>query len=136
MPNETPYFEIRKDDAGRDCMVAYIDGIALLRFPLANKGTAFTALERIELGLDGLLPPAVNTLDQQVERAYSSLAGAPTPLARYQLLRALQERHEVLFYALLERHLEELLPVVYTPTVGEAVQKFSALYQHPRGLSF
>jgi malate dehydrogenase (oxaloacetate-decarboxylating) len=61
---------------------------------------------------------------------------APTPLARYQLLRAMQERHEVLFYAVLAAHLEELLPVVYTPTVGEAVQRFSALYQHPRGLSF
>jgi malate dehydrogenase (oxaloacetate-decarboxylating) len=136
MPNETPYFEIQKDEDGRDCMVAHLGGIALLRFPLANKGTAFTAGERIELGLDGLLPPAVNTLEQQVERAHASLAGAPTPLARYQLLRALQERHEVLFYALLAAHLEELLPVVYTPTVGEAVQKFSALYQHPRGLSF
>jgi hypothetical protein len=128
---ETPYFEI--DDG---VLVAHVDGIALLRFPLSNKGTAFTVEERIELGLDGLLPPAVNTLQQQVERAYRSLSMAPTPIARYQLLRAMQERHEVLFYAVLAAHLEELLPVVYTPTVGEAVQRFSALYQHPRGLSF
>jgi malate dehydrogenase (oxaloacetate-decarboxylating) len=136
MSNETPWFEIRKDETGRDTMVAHVDGIALLRFPLTNKGTAFSESERIELGLDGLLPPAVNTLEQQVERAYAGLNHAPTPIARYQLLRQLQERHEVLFYALLAAHLEELLPVVYTPTVGEAVQRFSSLYQHPRGLSF
>src|SRR5688572_16258877 len=135
MAKETVYFEIETDDDGRDCMVAHTHGIALLRFPLSNKGTAFSVEERVELGLDGLLPPAVNTLEQQVERAYASLAGHGA-LARYQLLRALQERHEVLFYALLAAHLEELLPVVYTPTVGEAVQRFSALYQHPRGLSF
>jgi malate dehydrogenase (oxaloacetate-decarboxylating) len=136
MPNETRYFEIRKDEHGHDVMVTHVDGIALLRFPLANKGTAFTARERVELGLDGLLPPAVNTLEQQVERVHHALGEAPTPLAQYQLLRALQERHEILFYAVLAKHLEELLPIVYTPTVGEAVQKFSSLYQHPRGLSF
>ena len=136
MSNETPWFEIRKDEMGRDTMVARVDGIALLRFPLTNKGTAFTEVERIELGLDGLLPPAINTLEQQVERAYAGLSHAPTPIARYQLLRQMQERSEVLFYALLAAHLEELLPVVYTPTVGEAVQRFSSLYQHPRGLSF
>jgi malate dehydrogenase (oxaloacetate-decarboxylating) len=131
----TPWFEIVREGDG-EVMVAHVDGIALLRFPLSNKGTAFTPEERVELGLDGLLPPAVNTLQQQVERAYRSLSMAPTPLARYQLLRSMQERHEVLFFAVLAQHLEELLPVVYTPTVGEAVQRFSALYQHPRGLSF
>ncbi len=136
MPKETPYFEIRREPDGRQTIVTYVDGIALLRFPLANKGTAFTTAERIELGLDGLLPPAVNTLEQQVERAHRGLVEMPTPLAKDQFLRSLQERHEVLFYAVLAAHLEELLPIVYTPTVGEAVQKFSTYYQHPRGLSF
>src|SRR5215510_1050873 len=136
MPHETPYIEIRREADGRQTMIAYVDGIALLRLPLANKGTAFTREERIELGLDGLLPPAVNTLEQQVDRAHKVIMDAPTPIARYQLLRSLQERHEVLFYAVLAAHLEDLLPIVYTPTVGEAVQKFSSYYQYPRGLSF
>ena len=88
------------------------DGIALLRFVLTNKGTAFTKEERRALKLDGLLPPAVNTLDQQVERAFVGFESAPTPIAKYQFLRALQERQEVLFFALLERHLEAMLPIV------------------------
>ncbi len=135
MPKESPYFEIR-ETAGGPQMVTYVDGIALLRLPLLNKGTSFTEEERRELGLEGLLPPAVTTLEQQVERAWKLVTEAGAPLARYQILRGLQERHEVLFYALLREHLEELLPVVYTPTVGEAIQNFSALYQHARGLSF
>ncbi|MCA9515933.1 MAG: NAD-dependent malic enzyme, partial [Myxococcales bacterium] len=116
-------------------MVVYLKGIALLRLVLTNKGTAFTLAERAELGLDGLLPSAVNTLAQQVARVYKGYLARATPIARYEFLRALQERHEILFYALLAEHLEEMLPVVYTPTVGEAVQKFHALYQYPRGIS-
>ncbi|MBC7174231.1 MAG: oxaloacetate-decarboxylating malate dehydrogenase, partial [Polyangiaceae bacterium] len=85
--------------------------------------------------LDGLLPPQVNTLEQQVERVYTGFKQEPTPIAKHQFLRSLQERQEVLFYALLERHLEEMLPIVYTPTVGDAVMQFSALYQTPRGIS-
>ena len=131
MPKESPYFEIRDEH-----LVTYVDGISLLRLPLLNKGTAFTREERRELGLDGLLPPAVTTLEDQVARAAKLVFDAGTPIARYQILRSLQERHEVLFYALLRQHLEELLPVVYTPTVGEAIQNFSSLYQHARGLSF
>ncbi len=129
------YFDIRKDAQGRPFMEVYLDGIALIRLVLANKGTAFTQEERIALHLDGLLPPQINTLEQQVERVYRGFLREPTPLAKYQYLRALQERSEILFYALLERHLEEMLPIVYTPTVGEAVQEFSYIYQHPRGLS-
>ena len=116
-------------------MVVSVDGIALLRLVLINKGTAFTREERAALGLEGLLPPQVNDLEMQVARAYRGYCDEPTRLAKYQYLRGLQERQEILFYALLERHLEEMLPIVYTPTVGEAVQKFSQLYQNPRGLS-
>src|SRR5579862_5578129 len=129
------YFVITRDDDGREAMEVSLTGIALLRLVLVNKGTAFTYDERRELGLDGLLPPQVNTLEQQLERAYRGYSAEPTPLAKYQFLRALQERQEILFYALLERHLDEMLPIVYTPTVGLAVQQFSTLYQNPRGLS-
>jgi len=130
------YFDIETDPNGRERIASRVDGIALLRLVLLNKGTAFTPEERADLGLEGLLPPAVTTLEQQLERVYAGYQREVTPLARYQFLRALQERHEILFYALLEQHLEEMLPVVYTPTVGDACQQFSALYQYPRGLSF
>lgn len=129
------FFDIVRGPDGVERMEVGVDGIALLRFVLVNKGTAFTREERASLGLEGLLPPQVNDLELQVARAYRGYCGEPTRLAKYQFLRGLQERQEILFYALLERHLEEMLPVVYTPTVGEAVQKFSQLYQNPRGLS-
>ena len=130
------YFDIKKDSLGREYMEVALDGIALLRLVMTNKGTAFTHDERVALLLDGLLPPQVNTLEQQVDRVYHGFQREPNPLAKYQFVRALQERSEILFYALLERHLEEMLPIIYTPTVGQAVQEFSARFQSPRGLSF
>ena len=128
------HFDCRRDQQGHEFVEAYVDGMALLRLVLVNKGTAFSDEERRSLYLDGLLPPRVNTLEQQVERVYELYRKAATPLDKYQFLRSLQERTEILFYALLTRHLAEMLPIVYTPTVGEAVKKFSALYQSPRGL--
>ena len=116
-------------------MRVHLDGVALLRLALTNKGTSFPIDERIELGLDGLLPPHVGTIEEQLERVYGAFSREPTPIAKHVSLRALQERNEILFYALLERHIEEMLPIVYTPTVGEAVQKFHTLYQSARGLS-
>ena len=129
------YFDVEKDERGDEQLRVEVEGIALLRFVLTNKGTAFTREERITLGLDGLLPPAINTLEQQLDRAYEGFRREPSAIAKYQYLRALQERQEILFYALLEKHLHEMLPIVYTPTVGDAVLQFSALYQYPRGLS-
>ena len=129
-------FDLKQDEHGRKYMEVYLDGIALLRLVLTNKGTAFSHEERVSLRLGGLLPPQMNTLEQQIERVYRGFVEAQTDIDKYQYLRALQERQEILFYALLERHLEEMLPIVYTPTVGAAVQHFSALYQNPRGLSF
>lgn len=129
------YFHIREDIHGREFMVVNLDGIALLRLVLTNKGTAFTPQERRALKLDGLLPPEYNTLQQQVDRVYHGFQELPSPIAKYQFLRALQERQEILFYALLGQHMEEMMPIVYTPTVGEAVQRFHSLYQNPRGLS-
>ncbi|MDB4936502.1 MAG: NAD-dependent malic enzyme [Labilithrix sp.] len=127
-------FELIRE-RGEAYLRVHTDGVHLLRLALTNKGTAFPLDERIALGLDGLLPPHVGTLDEQLTRVYAAYAAEPTALAKYSYLRALQERNEILFYALLERHLEEMLPIVYTPTVGEAVQKFNALYQSARGLS-
>ncbi|MEU9268458.1 NAD-dependent malic enzyme [Streptomyces sp. NPDC048251] len=109
-------------------------GTALLSDPLHNKGTAFSATERAEFGLDGLLPAAVETLDDQADRAYAAFVGYDKPLNRHIYLRQLQDTNEVLFHRLVTRHLEEMLPVVYTPTVGEACRRFSEIYRRPRGL--
>ena len=136
MTQISPYFDIKQDAHGNEYMEVYLEGIALLRLVLSNKGTAFTEEERVALGLDGLLPPQVNTLEQQVNRVYRGFMREPTSIAKYQYLRSLQERQETLFYALLERHLEEMMPIVYTPTVGQAVMQYSHIYQNPRGLSF
>ena len=122
-------------DVVGDKLQVKLDGHSLLRVALTNKGTAFTMEERIALGLDGLLPPHVTTLEEQLTRVYMAFVAEPSPIAQYSYLRSLQERNEILFYALLERHLEEILPIVYTPTVGEAVQRFYAIYQSARGLS-
>ncbi|MEU4489797.1 NAD-dependent malic enzyme [Streptomyces purpurascens] len=108
--------------------------VTTLADPLVNKGTAFSRHERAELGLDGLLPPAVETLDEQVARAYEAFHGYDKPLNRHIYLRQLQDTNEVLFYRLVTEYLDELLPVVYTPTVGEACQRFSEIYRRPRGL--
>ena len=89
------YFDIKTDPNGNDYMEVYLDGIALLRLVLSNKGTSFTEEERIALRLDGLLPPQVNTLDQQVERVYRGFKREPDPLAKYQFLRGLQERSDI-----------------------------------------
>src|SRR5690606_39240761 len=91
-------FDIKRDEQGRRYMEVNQDGIALLRLVLANKGTAFSQEERIALRLDGLLPPQVNTMDQQVERVYRGYAQQRSPIEKYQFLRALQERQEILFH--------------------------------------
>lgn len=109
-------------------------GWELLDHPILNKGTAFTEEERLNLGLHGLLPPHVETLKEQLERAYHAYGELHGDLERHIFLRDLQDTNETLFYALLIEHIEEMLPIVYTPTVGEACQKFSDIYRRPRGL--
>jgi malate dehydrogenase (oxaloacetate-decarboxylating) len=135
MPRLSRYFELVRDPDGRERLRVGVDGAALLRFALLNKGTAFPEGERVALGLEGLLPPRVATLDGQIERTYAAFLQEPTALAKYTYLRGLQERNEILFYALLERHLAEMLPIIYTPTVGEAVANASQIYRWARGLS-
>ncbi len=110
------------------------DAMRLLADPLVNRGTAFSEAERTRLGLRGLLPAAVESLDQQVARAYAAFAEQPTEIAKHINLRALQDANETVFYELLSQHIEEMLPIVYTPTVGVAAQRFSEIYRRPRGL--
>ena len=111
-----------------------LSGRMLLENPLLNKGTAFTLEERSELDLHGLLPPRVETLEEQCRRAYKSFSIKPTPILKHIYLRSLQDTNETLFFALVQRHLEEMLPIIYTPVVGQACQRFSDLYRRPRGL--
>jgi malate dehydrogenase (oxaloacetate-decarboxylating) len=111
-----------------------LSGYELLADPQLNKGTAFSENERETFDLHGLLPPNVLTLDEQVSRRLQALRGFETDLERYAFLRELQDTNETLFYALLVANLEELLPIVYTPTVGAGCQQFSRLFRKPRGL--
>lgn len=109
-------------------------GAALLRDAAANRGTAFSAQARAALGLQGLLPPAIETLTQQVARVMDNLRRQATDLDRYVYLSAVRERNQTLFYRTVLDHLAETLPLIYTPTVGQACQEFSHLFQAPHGL--
>ncbi len=111
-----------------------VRGISLVGTPARNKGTAFSDEERTRLGLHGLLPPRVESLDEQVGRAYQAYLVKRTDLGRHISLRALQDTNEVLFYGLLLDHIEEMTPIVYTPVVARACQRFSNIYRRPRGL--
>src|SRR2546426_2838263 len=109
-------------------------GMDLLETPLQNKGTAYTEKERTTFGLHGLLPPRVETLEEQVVRAYEAYQTKGDDLERHIYLRSLQDTNEVLFYRLLLDHIEEMTPIVYTPTVALACEQFSHIYRRPRGL--
>ncbi|MET8767079.1 NAD-dependent malic enzyme [Streptomyces sp. NPDC004658] len=109
-------------------------GRAVLADPRINRGTAFTDEERRALDLVGLVPPRVLTQDEQAERAYGQFRDQPGDLARSVYLTALHDRNEVLFYRLVGDHLEEMLPIVYTPTVGTAIRRYSTEYRRPRGV--
>ena len=111
-----------------------IRGMELLNRQTLNKGTAFTEEERTQLGLHGLLPPQIETLDEQVVRAYGAYKRKDDDLERHIYLRALQDTNEVLFYRLLLEHIEEMTPIVYTPVVALGCQQFSHIYRRPRGL--
>jgi malic enzyme len=119
---------------GQKYMSVSAKGHALLMNPLTNKGTAYTQRERDELDLHGLLPPTVCTIKQQLDRTYENFLGKTSPLERYIYLSSLQDRNETLFYRLVFEHIDEMMPVVYTPVVGEACQKFSHIYRRGRGL--
>ena len=120
--------------AHSDVIRTHRTGYDLLMHPGLNKGTAFTEEERSAFGLHGLLPPHVGTLKDQRERRKHALDIEPTAFGKYSLMRDLQDNDETLFYSLIAHHVEELLPVVYTPAVGEGCQRFSEIWRKPRGL--
>jgi malate dehydrogenase (oxaloacetate-decarboxylating) len=119
---------------GADVLEVPFRGHLLLERSLWNKGTAFTSEERLTFGLLGLLPPAEETLDEQSARAFEAYGMKATDLERHIYLRQLQDSNETLFYRLLLDHLSEMMPIVYTPTVGLACETFSHIYRRPRGL--
>ena len=122
------------DAQGRRSIEVGCRGPALLNHSMYNKSTAFTREEREAFGLSGLLPDAISTMEQQAVRVYGNIARKEDPLERYIGLAALEDRNEHLFYRVLVDHLEELLPIVYTPTVGRACQMYSKIFRRARGL--
>jgi malate dehydrogenase (oxaloacetate-decarboxylating)(NADP+) len=109
-------------------------GISLIHDPRRNKGTGFTQLERDTLGLQGLLPPRVLTIDEQLLRVRHNFDAKTSAIEKYIFLVALQDRNETLFYRLVIDHLTEMMPLLYTPTVGEACKTFGHIFRRPRGL--
>ncbi|KIW20311.1 hypothetical protein PV08_00886 [Exophiala spinifera] len=110
-----------------------LTGKSLLQTPYMNKGTAFTDDERREFGLSSLLPAQVNTLEEQVMRAYEQFQTRRTPLGKNTFMTSLKEQNEVLYYRLIQDHLKEMFPIIYTPTEGEAIAKYSRLFRRPEG---
>jgi malate dehydrogenase (oxaloacetate-decarboxylating) len=121
------------NDPSHDIETA-LSGYELLNDPLLNKGTAFSEAERDAFDLHGLLPPHVAELDYQVKRRLDAFRGLGKDIQKYIFLRGLQDSNETLFYALLTRNIEEMMPTVYTPTVGLGCQLFSSIFRKPRGL--
>ncbi len=124
----------KRGSDGRERVEVRLRGPQLLNHPMYNRSTAFTREERRQLGLSGLLPDVISTMEQQARRAYGNIVRKSEPLERYIGLAALQDRNEHLFYKVLSEHLEEFLPIVYTPTVGLACQQYSQIFRRSRGL--
>jgi malic enzyme len=128
-------FEMRVDPLTHEIYYAVPNkGYTLLQDPLLNKGHAFSRAERVEFELTGLLPDSVGTLEQQLDRSYGNFQAKTTNLEKYVTLSGLLDRNESLFYALLTRHIEEMLPIVYTPTVGQACLELSHIIRRYRGV--
>jgi malate dehydrogenase (oxaloacetate-decarboxylating) len=128
------YRIVRDEITGEAYLETALSGAALLANPILNKGSGFTASERQAFGLDGLLPATVSSLELQLDRIYGNYQRQTTNIARYMNLLSLQDRNETAYYALLGKHLTEMMPIIYTPVVGEACQTFSRIYHRPRGL--
>ena len=126
-------FELIKSDGGHQLKVGS-RSTSSLRYPLYNKGTGFTTEERQRFRLDGLLPSQHNTIEVQAERVFKSIMFNEDAVGRHIGLAALQDRNEHLFYKVLRENLEELMPIVYTPTVGKASQYFSRVFRRARGI--
>lgn len=125
---------VRDPATGEEVVEVPLGGLQILDCPIFNKGSAFPEDERDAFGLHGLLPPHVGSLEEQLQRRYRDYQDRLTPLQQHIYLRDLQDRNEVLFYRLMRDHIEEMLPIIYTPVVGEACEHFSRIYRRPRGL--
>jgi malic enzyme len=119
---------------GREYLAVHHTGRPVLLNPFTNKGTGFAAEERQSLGIEGLVPPAVFTIEEQLNRVYENYEAKSTDLERFIYLASLQDRNETLFFRLIHEHIDEMMPVVYTPVVGEACQNFSLIWRRARGL--
>ncbi|MGL6053717.1 MAG: NAD-dependent malic enzyme, partial [Vibrio metschnikovii] len=109
-------------------------GPALLSTPLLNKGSAFSAEERASFNLEGLLPESTETIQEQVVRAYQQYCSFESDMDKHIYLRNIQDTNETLFYRLVQNHISEMMPIIYTPTVGAACENFSNIYRRGRGL--
>ncbi|MCX5885566.1 MAG: NAD-dependent malic enzyme [Proteobacteria bacterium] len=128
-------FKTSRDEKTKETILEVpLRGQLLLDFPLFNKGSCFSKEERRELGLLGLLPTHVSTIEEQLTRAYENYRQKETEVERYIFLTSLQDRNETLFYRLLQDHITEMMPIIYTPTVGVACQHYSHMFRRPRGL--
>ncbi|MEO8056381.1 MAG: NAD-dependent malic enzyme [Acidobacteriota bacterium] len=127
-------YSVRHDSKGAARLEVPYRGTRLLRHPVYTKGTAFTEEEREAFGLEGLLPHAVSTMEQQEKRVYANISRKADELEKFIGLASLQDRNEPLFYRTLVDHIEEFLPIVYTPVVGKACQEFSHIFRRSRGL--
>ena len=123
----------KKQKSNRPAQALPVNGVDWLHNPVFNKGTAFTEAERDALGLRGLLPPHVQTMEQQARRVMENFRSKSSDLERYIQIAALQDRNETLFYRVVMDNLEELMPIIYTPTVGKACQEFGHIFRRSRG---
>jgi malate dehydrogenase (oxaloacetate-decarboxylating) len=130
-----PVFEVAYDQKSHENVLKVsFRGKALMGLPILNKGTAFTEEERHEFGLLGLLPPHILTIDQQLDRLRREYLGETTDIGRNIFLHSLHDRNETLFFRFVQAHLTEMMPIIYTPVVGETVKQYSRIYRRSRGL--
>ena len=126
-------FQFRTVDGVETVQIA-VRGRQVLARPMLNFGPAYTLEQRRALGLQGLLPPAVNSMNEQLKRVYRQFDRQPDALSKYVYLNQLQDLNEILYYRLVAEHLDEMLPIIYTPTVGEAIERFSSTFDRARGI--
>ncbi len=128
---ETKFSSLSLSTSGpQECALS---GVALLQNPYLNKGSAFSKEEREAFGLTGFLPVRINTLEDQAKRAYDQYLSHRTPLGQNTFLTSLKEQNEVLFYRLVQDHLKDIFPIIYTPTEGDAIANYSRLFRRPEG---